>query len=80
VTPYFTCSPQLNYVAFTYTLFFVNRTIRVWNIETGEQEKCLKVKAVSCIDYLIEHEVFAVGFHDVGTWFSCRRDITFSDP
>lgn len=47
------------------------RTIRVWNIDTGEQEKCLKVKAVSCIDYLVEHEVFAVGFHDVGTWLSC---------
>lgn len=42
------------------------RTIRVWNIDTGEQEKCLKVKAVSCIDYLEDHDVFAVGFHDVG--------------
>lgn len=38
----------------------------MWNIDTGEQEKCLKVKAVSCIDYLVEHDVFAVGFHDVG--------------
>lgn len=54
----------------------VKRTIRLWNIDTGEQEKCIKVKAVSCIDYLIDHEVFAVGFHDVGKSFpeemSCK--------
>lgn len=42
----------------------------MWNIDTGEQEKCLKVKAVSCIDYLVEHDVFAVGFHDVGKFRS----------
>ncbi|KAF8310300.1 hypothetical protein DL93DRAFT_1665994 [Clavulina sp. PMI_390] len=43
-----------------------DETIRLWNIDTGEQEKCVKVKAVACIDYLVEHEVFAVGFHDIG--------------
>ncbi|KAF8333434.1 WD40-repeat-containing domain protein [Cantharellus anzutake] len=43
-----------------------DETIRLWDIDTGEQLKCLQVKAVSCVDYLEDHEVFAVGFHDVG--------------
>ena len=55
---------------------WVYRTIRVWDIDSGEQLKTLKVKAVSCIDYLDEQEVFAVGFHDVGarpaTTLLCR--------
>ncbi|KAG8844027.1 hypothetical protein FRB91_002911, partial [Serendipita sp. 411] len=44
-----------------------DETIRVWDIETGEEKKCLQVqKAVSCLDFLAEEEVFAVGFHDIG--------------
>ena len=59
-----------------------DETIRVWDIgellntpsfvmnlfipDTGEQKKVLKVKAVSCLDFLDEQETFAVGFHDVG--------------
>lgn len=44
-----------------------DETIRIWDIETGEEKKCLQVqKAVSCLDFLAEEEVFAVGFHDVG--------------
>ena len=48
-----------------------DETIRVWDIETGEEKKCLGVpKAVSCLDFLAEEEVFAVGFHDLGyVWF-----------
>jgi pyrimidine and pyridine-specific 5'-nucleotidase len=39
----------------------------VWDIDTGEEKKCLHVqKAVSCLDFLAEEEVFAVGFHDIG--------------
>ncbi|KAH9177645.1 hypothetical protein EDB89DRAFT_2064605 [Lactarius sanguifluus] len=42
-------------------------TIRFWDIETGEMKKCLQVKKpVSCVDFLLEEEVFVVGFHDVG--------------
>ena len=34
---------------------------------TGEEKKCLKVgKVVSCVDCLVDEEVFVVGFHDVG--------------
>ncbi|KAI5118372.1 hypothetical protein M0805_008700 [Coniferiporia weirii] len=44
-----------------------DETIRFWDIETGEMKKCLQVKKpVSCIDFLLEEEVFVVGFHDVG--------------
>ena len=39
----------------------------MWDIDTGEEKKCLQVpKAVSCLDFLAEEEVFAVGFHDIG--------------
>lgn len=37
-----------------------------WYIGTGEEKKCLKVKAVSCLDFLDEEEVFVAGFHDIG--------------
>ncbi|KAI9451784.1 hypothetical protein F5148DRAFT_986390 [Russula earlei] len=44
-----------------------DETIRFWDIETGEMKKCLPVKKpVSCVDFLLEEEVFVVGFHDVG--------------
>jgi len=44
-----------------------DETIRFWDIETGEMKKCLQVKKpVSCVDFLMEEEVFVVGFHDVG--------------
>ncbi|KAF7419289.1 hypothetical protein PC9H_001876 [Pleurotus ostreatus] len=44
-----------------------DETIRFWDVETGEMKKCLQVKKpVSCIDWLLEEEVFVVGFHDVG--------------
>ncbi|KAH8103344.1 hypothetical protein BXZ70DRAFT_1054992 [Cristinia sonorae] len=44
-----------------------DETIRFWDVETGEMKKCLQVKKpVSCVDFLIEEEVFVVGFHDVG--------------
>ncbi|KAH9072932.1 hypothetical protein EDB83DRAFT_2219927 [Lactarius deliciosus] len=44
-----------------------DETIRFWDIETGEMKKCLQVKKpVSCVDFLLEEEVFVVGFHDVG--------------
>ncbi|KAH8110235.1 hypothetical protein DFH11DRAFT_1690946 [Phellopilus nigrolimitatus] len=44
-----------------------DETIRFWDIETGEMKKCLQVKKpVSCIDFLLEEEVFVAGFHDVG--------------
>ena len=36
-------------------------------METGEEKKCLRVgKVVSCVDCLVDEEVFVVGFHDVG--------------
>lgn len=36
-------------------------------MSTGEEKKCLKVgKVVSCVDCLVDEEVFVVGFHDVG--------------
>ncbi|KZV83567.1 hypothetical protein EXIGLDRAFT_777445 [Exidia glandulosa HHB12029] len=44
-----------------------DETIRVWDVETGQEKKCLQVKKpVSCLDFLPEEEVFVVGFHDVG--------------
>ncbi|TDL19065.1 hypothetical protein BD410DRAFT_752507 [Rickenella mellea] len=44
-----------------------DETIRFWDIDTGEQKKCLHVKKpVSCVDFLLDEEVFVVGFHDVG--------------
>ncbi|KAL5505036.1 hypothetical protein ACEPAH_7699 [Sanghuangporus vaninii] len=44
-----------------------DETIRFWDIETGEMKKCIQVKKpVSCIDFLLEEEVFVAGFHDVG--------------
>ncbi|KAJ8454761.1 hypothetical protein ONZ45_g19177 [Pleurotus djamor] len=44
-----------------------DETIRFWDIETGEMKKCIQVKKpVSCVDWLLEEEVFVVGFHDVG--------------
>jgi pyrimidine and pyridine-specific 5'-nucleotidase len=44
-----------------------DETIRVWDIETGEEKRCLQVKKpVSCLDFLAEEEVFVVGFHDIG--------------
>jgi len=36
-------------------------------MKTGKEKKCLKVgEVVSCVDYLVDEEVFVVGFHDVG--------------
>ena len=36
-------------------------------MKTGEEKKCLRVgKVVSCVDCLVDEEVFVVGFHDVG--------------
>ncbi|PVF92570.1 hypothetical protein CPB86DRAFT_717233 [Serendipita vermifera] len=44
-----------------------DETIRFWDMETGQEKKCLSVnKAVSCLDFLAEEEVFAVGYHDIG--------------
>ena len=44
-----------------------DETIRFWDIKTGEEKKCLRVgKVVSCVDCLVDEEVFVVGFHDVG--------------
>ncbi|KAG8759968.1 hypothetical protein FRC11_001142 [Ceratobasidium sp. 423] len=43
-----------------------DETIRVWDIRAGEEKKCLKVKAISCLDFLPDEEVLVAGFHDVG--------------
>ncbi|KAG6836951.1 hypothetical protein H0H93_000591 [Arthromyces matolae] len=55
-----------------------DETIRVWELSGVEGElggaeleaKCVKVlsvkKPVSCVDFLVEEEIFVVGFHDVG--------------
>ena len=44
-----------------------DETIRFWDMSTGEEKKCLRVgKVVSCVDCLVDEEVFVVGFHDVG--------------
>ena len=44
-----------------------DETIRFWDMKTGEEKKCLRVgKVVSCVDCLVDEEVFVVGFHDVG--------------
>ena len=44
-----------------------DETIRIWDVDTGVERKCLQVKKpVSCLDFLTEEEVFVVGFHDVG--------------
>ncbi|KAF8532356.1 hypothetical protein JB92DRAFT_2824454 [Gautieria morchelliformis] len=44
-----------------------DETIRFWDITTGDEKKCLRVKKpVSCINLLSEEEVIVVGFHDVG--------------
>ncbi|CAE6428501.1 unnamed protein product [Rhizoctonia solani] len=43
-----------------------DETIRIWDIRSGEEKKCLKVKAISCLDYLPDEEVLVAGFHDVG--------------
>ncbi|KAH7345326.1 hypothetical protein B0J17DRAFT_639418 [Rhizoctonia solani] len=43
-----------------------DETIRVWDIRSGEEKKCLKVKAISCLDFLPDEEVLVAGFHDVG--------------
>lgn len=49
-----------------------DKTIRFWDIDTGEEKKCIQVsKAVSCLDFLAEEEVFAVGFHDIGSVLCC---------
>jgi hypothetical protein len=48
-----------------------DETIRFWDMNTGQEKKCLKVgKVVSCVDCLVDEEVFVVGFHDVGYVFS----------
>ena len=48
-----------------------DETIRFWDMKTGEEKKCLRVgKVVSCVDCLVDEEVFVVGFHDVGFVFS----------
>ncbi|KAF7971145.1 hypothetical protein HWV62_21952 [Athelia sp. TMB] len=42
-------------------------TIRFWDVEGGREVKKIEVKKpVSCVDWLVEEEVFVVGFHDVG--------------
>ncbi|KAG8684149.1 hypothetical protein FRC08_013854, partial [Ceratobasidium sp. 394] len=43
-----------------------DETIRVWDVRSGEEKKCLKVKAISCLDFLPDEEVLVAGFHDVG--------------
>ncbi|KAG6815934.1 hypothetical protein H0H87_010094 [Tephrocybe sp. NHM501043] len=57
-----------------------DETIRFWDLSPqdggaaggagaggGREVKCLRVKKpVSCVDWLVEEEVFVVGFHDVG--------------
>ncbi|KAJ3777896.1 hypothetical protein FB446DRAFT_762077 [Lentinula raphanica] len=50
-----------------------DESIRFWELpergalKSAECKKVLKVgKVVSCVDWLIEEEVFVVGFHDVG--------------
>ena len=43
-------------------------------MNTGQERKCLKVgKVVSCVDCLVDEEVFVVGFHDVGCVSSLLR-------
>ena len=41
-------------------------TIRFWDMKTGEEKKYLRLGKVSCVDCLVDEEVFVVGFHDVG--------------
>jgi hypothetical protein len=49
------------------TSWLVNRRLLHGDYtETGEEKKRLKVKAVSCLDFLVEEEIFAAGFHDIG--------------
>ena len=43
-----------------------DETIRVWDVAAGKQTHCLQAKAISCLDFLPEHEVLVAGFHDVG--------------
>ncbi|KAJ3847315.1 WD40-repeat-containing domain protein [Lentinula lateritia] len=44
-----------------------DESIRFWELPERGCKKVLKVgKVVSCVDWLIEEEVFVVGFHDVG--------------
>ncbi|KAF9012264.1 WD40 repeat-like protein [Hymenopellis radicata] len=47
-----------------------DETIRFWELPERGLAECKKVlrvgKVVSCLDWLIEEEVFVVGFHDVG--------------
>ncbi|KAJ3739046.1 hypothetical protein DFH05DRAFT_1407840 [Lentinula detonsa] len=47
-----------------------DESIRFWELPERGAAECKKVlkvgKVVSCVDWLIEEEVFVVGFHDVG--------------
>ncbi|KAJ3759396.1 hypothetical protein EV360DRAFT_94165 [Lentinula raphanica] len=47
-----------------------DESIRFWELPERGSAECKKVlkvgKVVSCVDWLIEEEVFVVGFHDVG--------------
>jgi pyrimidine and pyridine-specific 5'-nucleotidase len=55
-----------------------DETIRFWDMSTGEEKKCLKVgKVVSCVDCLVDEEVFVVGFHDVGYAFLSFSFLSF---
>ena len=55
-----------------------DETIRFWDMKTGEEKKCLRVgKVVSCVDCLVDEEVFVVGFHDVGCILSFFFSILF---
>ncbi|KAG9077422.1 hypothetical protein FRC06_008918, partial [Ceratobasidium sp. 370] len=38
-----------------------DETIRVWDVRSGEEKKCLKVKAISCLDFLPDEEVLVAG-------------------
>jgi hypothetical protein len=42
------------------------RRIRVWDLTTGSCKLVLQAKAISCLEFYPDQEVFAIGFHDVG--------------
>ncbi|KAL7408924.1 hypothetical protein BDY24DRAFT_404916 [Mrakia frigida] len=43
-----------------------DETIRVWDLPSGTCKLVLKAKAVSCLAFCAESNVFAAGFHDIG--------------
>lgn len=43
-----------------------DETIRVWDLRTGQCQKVLKAKAISCLDFLLDQNVLCAGLYDTG--------------